>query len=124
MDDDGRLEVHELIAMPIRSSLVFLSGCETSALETWLDDAVRGSDHTTLAQALLYAGAGNVVGTLWRIDDAGAAAFAEPFYRSLAGAAVARSLASAQRAMLASSRFAHPYYWAGYVLNGEGRFGS
>ncbi|HEX6048625.1 MAG TPA: CHAT domain-containing protein, partial [Gemmatimonadaceae bacterium] len=69
---DGRLEVHELIAASIRSPLVFLSGCETSAAETWLDDAVRGSDHTTLAQALLYAGAGNVVGTLWRIDDAGA----------------------------------------------------
>ena len=82
-DADGRLEVHELLAAPIRSPLVFLSGCETSAVETWLDDAVRGTDHTTLAQALLYAGAGNVVGTLWRIDDAGAAAFAEPFYRSL-----------------------------------------
>ena len=123
-DDDGRLEVHELIAMVIRSPLVFLSGCETSALETWLDDAVRGSDHTTLAQSLLYAGAGNVLGTLWRIDDAGAAAFAKPFYRSLSGAAVARSLASAQRAMLGSSRFAHPYYWAGYLLTGEGRFGS
>ena len=123
-DGDGRLEVHELMATIIRSPLVFLSGCETSAVETWLDDAVRGSDHTTLAQALLYAGARNVVGTLWRIDDAGAAAFAEPFYRSLAGAAVARSLAEAQRAMLTSSRFAHPYYWAGYVLNGEGRFGS
>jgi CHAT domain-containing protein len=108
----------------IRSPLVFLSGCETSAVETWLDDAVRGSDHTTLAQALLYAGAGNVVGTLWRIDDDGAAAFAERFYRSLAGAAVVRSLAEAQRAMLTSTRFAHPYYWAAYVVNGEGRFGS
>jgi CHAT domain-containing protein len=102
---------------------VFLSGCETSAVETWLDDAVRGTDHTTLAQALLYAGAGNVVGTLWRIDDAGAAAFAESFYRSLTGQAVSASLASAQRAMLASPKFLHPYYWAGYVLTGEGRFG-
>ena len=123
-DGDGRLEVHELMATTIRSPLVFLSGCETSAVETWLEDAVRGSDHTTLAQALLYAGAGNVVGTLWRIDDDGAAAFADPFYRSLAGAAVVRSLSEAQRAMLTSRRFAHPYYWAAYVLNGEGRFGS
>jgi CHAT domain-containing protein/tetratricopeptide (TPR) repeat protein len=123
-DGDGRLEVHELLGTPIRSPLVFLSGCETSVVETWLDDAVRGTDHTTLAQALLYAGAANVVGTLWRIDDAGAAAFAARFYRSLATTAVTGSLASAQRAMLASPRFAHPYYWAGYVLHGEGRFGS
>lgn len=121
---DGRLEVHELLATPIRSSLVFLSGCETSAVETWLDDPVRGSEHTTLAQALLYAGAGNVVGTLWRIDDAGAAAFAESFYQSLAGQPVPAALALAQRAMLRSTRFTHPYYWAGYVLTGEGRLGS
>ena len=122
-DHDGRLEIHELLAASIRSPLVFLSGCETSVVETWLDDAVRGTDHTTLAQALLYAGAGNVVGTLWRIDDAGAAAFAEQFYRSLPRQAAARSLALAQRAMLSSPRFAHPYYWAGYNLIGEGRFG-
>jgi CHAT domain-containing protein len=122
-DGDGRLEVHELLAIPIRSPLVFLSGCETSAVETWLDDAVRGTDHTTLAQALLYAGAGNVVGTLWRIDDAGAAAFAAPFYRSLARQSAAGSLALAQRAMLSDPRFLRPYYWAGYILTGEGRFG-
>lgn len=123
-EDDGRLETHELLAIPIRSPLVFLSGCETSAVETWLDDAVRGTDHTTLAQALLYGGAGNVVGTLWRIDDAGAAAFAESFYRSLARQSAPGSLALAQRAMLVSARFAHPYYWAGYILAGGGRLGS
>jgi hypothetical protein len=50
-DHDGRLEIHELLAASIRSPLVFLSGCETSVVETWLDDAVRGTDHTTLAQA-------------------------------------------------------------------------
>jgi CHAT domain-containing protein/tetratricopeptide (TPR) repeat protein len=121
--DDGRLEVHELLGVSIRSRLVFLSGCETSVTEAWLDDAVRGTDYTTLAQSLLYAGAENVIGTLWRVDDAGAAAFAERFYTPLARLGIAGSLASATRDMLGTSRFAHPYYWAGYVLTGVGRLG-
>jgi CHAT domain-containing protein len=120
--NDGRLEVHELLGTSVRSHLVFLSGCETSVAQSWLDDAVRGTDYTTLAQALLYAGAENVIGTLWRVDDAGAAQFAETFYAPLTRLGLTSALASAQRTMIASPKFAHPYYWAGYILTGAGRF--
>jgi len=122
--NDGRLEVHELLGTAVRSHLVFLSGCETSVAQSWLDDDVRGTDYTTLAQALLYAGAENVIGTLWRVDDAGAARFAETFYAPLTRLGLTSALASAQRAMIASPKFAHPYYWAGYILTGAGRFGA
>ena len=56
-EDDGRLEVHELLGLTIRSPLVFLSGCETGAQQEWLDDPVRGTGDLTLAQAVLSAGA-------------------------------------------------------------------
>jgi CHAT domain-containing protein len=118
--NDGRLEVHELISLGVKSSLVFLSGCETSAIETWLDDPVRGAQHTTLAQALLFAGAGNVVGTLWRIDDAGAAAFAEQFYASLRTEGPITAMATAQRALARGRQYANPHYWASYLLVGVG----
>jgi CHAT domain-containing protein len=108
--NDGRLEVHELLGAAVRSHLVFLSGCETGVVQSWLDDAVRGSDYTTLAQALLYAGAENVIGTLWRVDDAGAAAFAAEFYRPLSRLGPTRSLAVAQRAMVGNPKFVHPYF--------------
>ena len=121
--NDGRLEVHELLDTSVRSHLVFLSGCETSVAQSWIDDAVRGTDYTTLAQALLYAGAANVVGTLWRVDDSGASLFAETFYAPLMKSGLTTALASAQRTMIASPKFAHPYYWAGYILTGGGRFG-
>ncbi len=76
------------------------------------------------AYARIYAGAENVIGTLWRVDDFGAALFAETFYAKLMRLGLTSALASAQRTMIASSKFAHPYYWAGYVLTGAGRFGS
>ncbi|HMC53895.1 MAG TPA: CHAT domain-containing protein [Gemmatimonadaceae bacterium] len=118
--DNGRLEVHELLDLPVRSTLVFLSGCETGAGPAWSNAYRRGDDYLTLGQAFLFAGAQNVVATLWKIEDAGAAAFATEFYRALRAASPAEALARAQRAMLRSSRYRTPYYWAGYTLTGSG----
>ncbi len=120
-DDDGRLEVHEVLGLSVRSPLVFLSGCETGAAVEWTDDPVRGTADLTLAQAVLSAGASNVVVTLWRIDDDGAADFAGRFYRGLAGNDAMEALAAAQRGMATGQRWASPYYWAGYTLTGSGR---
>jgi CHAT domain-containing protein/Tfp pilus assembly protein PilF len=118
--DDGRLEVHELLGLGIRSGLVFLSGCETGAVQEWTDDPVRGAAELTLAQAFLSAGAENVVVTLWRIDDAGAAIFARDFYRALRGQSFAEAVATVQRSMSSDPHYASPYYWAGYILSGSG----
>ncbi|HVF39088.1 MAG TPA: CHAT domain-containing tetratricopeptide repeat protein [Gemmatimonadaceae bacterium] len=120
-ENDGRLEVRELLGMSIRSPLVFLSGCETGGADDWSDSGFRTTGDLALSQALLSAGALNVISALWRIDDAGAAAFAAEFYRGLRTLGVAEALTTAQRSLAFGSRFGNPYYWAGYVLTGEGR---
>jgi len=120
-EDDGRLEVHELLELRIRSPLVFLSGCETGVGAAWSTRFARGEDYATLAQAFLYAGAGGVMATLWRIRDAGGAAFAEKFYVRLVSQPPAEALAAAQRDLLRSSSYAAPYYWAGFQLSGDDR---
>ncbi len=119
-DDDGRLEVHELLDLGIRSPLVFLSGCETGTGPAWSTSFARGDDYATLAEAFLFAGARNVVSTLWRIEDRGAAAFATAFYADGAVHSPAEALGKAQRRLLADPRFGAPYYWAAYVATGEG----
>jgi CHAT domain-containing protein/Tfp pilus assembly protein PilF len=122
-DDDGRLEVHELLGVPMGSALVFLSGCETGLGGAWSTSFARGADYATLAQAFLYAGARNVVATLWPVEDAGAAAFAERFYRKLPSRSPPQALAEAQREMLNDAKYHAPYYWAGYALSGTGELG-
>jgi len=119
--DDGRLEVHELLGLRITAPIVFLSGCETGVGGAWSTGFGQGEDYATLAQAFLYAGAGSVVATLWRIGDQGAAAFAERFYSRLGELEPAEALAEAQRAMLRDRRYASPYYWAAYLVSGDGR---
>jgi len=117
--DDGRLEVHEILDFRIRSPLVFLSGCETGVGEAWSSGFARGEDYATLASAFLYAGAGSVVATLWRIDDRGAAELATRFYRHLRDRPPAEALALAQRDLLRSRDYRRPYYWAGYRISGN-----
>jgi CHAT domain-containing protein/tetratricopeptide (TPR) repeat protein len=118
--DDGRLEVHEILDITIRSRLVFLSGCETGLGRAGLVAAAPGEDYATLARAFLYGGAHSVVATLWPVADAGAAAFAARFYDGLDADRAPEALARAQRGMLSDPRYAHPYYWAGYQVAGGG----
>ena len=118
--DDGRLEVHELLGLRVNAPLVFLSGCETGVGGAWSNQFARGEDYATLDQAFLYAGARNVMATLWRIDDEGAAAFAERFYTHLVVMPPPEALAAAQQDLLKSSRHVSPYYWAAYQVSGDG----
>lgn len=121
--DDGRLEVHEVLGLTIRSPLVFLSGCETGLGAAWSTSFDRSEDYATLAQAFLYAGARNVVATLWRVVDESAAEFAEHFYAGLESQAAPDALAAAQRRMLADARYSAPYFWASYQVSGHGLSG-
>jgi CHAT domain-containing protein len=119
-DDDGRFEVHEVLGLTAASRLVFLSGCETGSGAAGNAGLEAGEDYATLARAFLYAGVGNVVATLWRIEDEGAAAFAREFYGALASRPPAEALAEAQRKMVAQGRYRAPFYWAAYRLDGTG----
>jgi len=119
-DDDGRLETHEVLAMSVRTPLVFLSGCETALGPAWGTSFERSDDYVTLAQAFLFAGAQNVVATLWRIDDRSAADLAGRFSRALTGASPAEALATAQRELIRGGTYRRPYYWAAYVVSGSG----
>jgi len=120
-DADGSLEVHEILRLRLHTPLVFLSGCETGLGASWSSDFARGDDYATLAQAFLDAGARNVIATLWPVEDEGAAEFADRFYRELASRPADQALAVAQRQMMMNQRYGAPYYWAGYVLSGDGR---
>jgi CHAT domain-containing protein len=120
-DDNGRLEVHELLDLRIASPLVFLSGCETGVGDAWSNVFIVGDDYTTLAQSLLLAGAANVVATLWRIDDEAAATLAGRFYERARSVPAPEALALAQQAMLHDPSRSGPYFWASYEVTGGER---
>jgi len=115
-EDDGHLDVHEILGLQSKSALVFLSGCETGLGSGSDSPFEQGSEEGSLAQSFLIAGARNVVATLWRVPDASAATLAESFYRELrSGATADDALARAQREAI---RQRSGYTWSAYIQFG------
>ena len=85
-----------------------------------LVDVPGGDDWVGLVRAFLYAGASNVLATLWPVEDRATARLMERFYTELAaGRSESEALAAAQRWSLSNPATAHPFYWAGFTLSGR-----
>ena len=71
----------------------------------------------------MYAGAPRVVASQWKVDDWATAELMKQFYRGMLkdGMRPAAALRAAQVAMSKQKRWQAPYYWAGFVLQGEWR---
>jgi len=93
-----------------------LSACETGSGRILSGEGVLG-----LSSAFLVAGVPVVVASLWPVDDGATAALMKEFYAELsAGRDVATALAKAQEVIKKNPATAHPFYWAGFVVVGDG----
>ena len=116
---DGFLRLHDVYGLRLPADLVVLSGCQTG-----LGREVRGEGLLSLTRGFMYAGAARVVSSLWKVDDRATAELMERFYSALRGPAkpsAAAALRQAQAGMARAPRWRAPYYWAGFVLQGEWR---
>jgi len=101
-----------LIRLQLPSSVVVLSGCDSSR-----GKARPGLGLTGLSQAWILGGASAVVGSLWPVPDNSSPLFAD-FYGALAeGRHPGEALRLAQLASLRSAGWrADPGYWAAWTL--------
>jgi len=97
-----------------------------SALELLTLDACQtasGDDRAALGLAgiALKSGARSALATLWFISDKASGELVVHFYQALKAGRVskAQGLQTAQRELLADPRFAHPAYWAPFLLIGN-----
>lgn len=119
---DGRLNVHELFGVPLHARLVVLSACQTALGSGALADVPAGDDWIGLVRAFLFAGADNVVATLWPVRDRPAARVMTSFYREMAaGQSLPTALALAQRHALHDPRTSDPVHWSAFTLVGGTR---
>ena len=104
----NRLGISEVFKWHIDADLVTLSACE-SAVDGSDDQGVR----RTLSGAFRFAGAKDIIGTLWRISDVASAFAMKRFYRALYQADdPGAALREAQ--LVTRSYFKHPAYWASF----------
>ena len=114
---EGFLGLGDIYNLRLGADLVVLSGCETA-----LGKEVRGEGLVGLTQGFLYAGARQVVASLWRVEDQATAELMSRFYRALLSErrTPAAALRLAQLAVRDDRRWRSPYYWSGFVLQGDG----
>ncbi len=113
---DGFLTLQDIYNLNLPADLVVLSACETG-----LGKEISGEGLIGLTRGFMYAGASRVVASLWNVSDVATARLMAEFYRSMEkdGLPPAAALRAAQIKMLEQKRWASPYYWAAFQLQGE-----
>lgn len=116
---DGFLHAYEVYNLKLPVDMVVLSGCRTG-----LGQEIRGEGLLGLTQAFLYAGASRVLVSLWDVQDQSTSILMADIYRGMLGPKKLRpsaALRQAQLKMMKNPRWASPFYWAAFTIQGEPR---
>lgn len=132
LQENGIFTLGSIYSLDITSEMVVLSACDSG-----MGYALRGEGVMGLQRAFLIAGASSVVSSLWPVYDQSTAMFMEVFYRKISQHKPERSnnaqskpsagffgtnahhLRSTKIEMINSRRYAHPVYWAPFILTGN-----
>lgn len=110
---DGWLSLYDLYGLRLRAALVTLSACETGVNEVLAGDELVG-----LTRGFFEAGTAAVVVSLWSVNDDSTAHLMERFYSHLdRGVGTSAAMRAAQTEL--RQTYAHPYYWAPFLVVGR-----
>jgi CHAT domain-containing protein len=121
--EDGLLEAWELMKLELNADLVVLSACETARGRVGAGEGVIG-----LTWALFVAGCPRTVVSQWKVESASTTELMVEFHRQLkaqmqkpsARIGAAQALRGAALKMLRGGQYRHPFWWAGFVVVGNG----
>lgn len=114
-DEDGILHVSEIFNLDFNSKLVTLSACETG-----IGRIAEGEGMMSISRAFQYAGARNLLVSLWSIDDRATFKMMVDFYTLYhRGKSFSAALQSAKQRMIQNKKFANPKYWSAFILIGQ-----
>jgi CHAT domain-containing protein len=118
-NEDGLLEAWEVMNLNLNADVVVLAACETARGRFGAGEGMIG-----MAWAFFVAGSPTTVASQWKVESASTTDLMLEFHRNLraSGARMskARALQRASLKLLKSREYQHPFYWAGFVLLGDG----
>lgn len=106
----------ELYQLNFPSKMVVLSACSTG-----LGTQESGEGIMSLSRALAYSGVKSSVYSLWQVPDKETSEIMISFYQNLKkGQSKDEALANAKTTFISNNPMKkHPFYWAGFVVNGD-----
>lgn len=120
-ENDGLLEAREIMNMNLQADLAVLSACETADGRVSPGEGVVG-----MSWAFFVAGTRSMLVSQWRVNSASTSQLMARFYRSLetnrnkAKVSKPEALREAALKTRRNASYRHPFYWAGFVVIGEG----
>ena len=118
--DDGFLAASEIAALRLTADWVILSACNTAT-----GDGIGEAGLGELARAFLFAGARNLLASHWPVSDEVAPILItrtlELEREGVPRAVAFQSAMREARTNPANPDWAHPFFWAPFVLIGDGR---
>lgn len=114
--EDGVLRSGEIYTLQFNADLVVISACESAVGKLSHGEGLLG-----LTRAFLYAGARNLLVSLWKVNDASTADLMVGFYKNmLDGKSKVEALREAKLQLMQNNPdFAKPYHWASFILIGQ-----
>lgn len=114
---DGFLRLHDIYNLDLNAELVVLSACQTA-----VGREIRGEGLLGLTRGFMHAGARQVLASLWSVQDRATKELMARFYEHLLrrDLPASEALRRAQVELWRDERFRSPYYWAGFILQGDG----
>lgn len=117
---DGFLQLYEIYNLKLQADLVVLSACQTA-----IGRDVKGEGMLSLTRGFMYAGSQRVAATLWEVDDEATTELMRRFYQNMFRAPRLSPAAALRQAQLSmrerKDRWSNPFYWAGFIVQGEWR---
>ncbi len=114
--DPGPLAAGEILRIPLRADLAVLSACETGRGKSKPGEQLQG-----MGWALTGAGAAASVISQWKVDSAATARLMVAFHQSLLRPLPpAEALRAAALNVMNSAGRRNPFYWAAFVVLGDG----
>nr|WP_255695595.1 CHAT domain-containing protein [Rhodohalobacter sp. 614A] len=114
-NDDGIIYVNDIYNMNLNADLVTLGACETG-----LGTVYKGEGMIGFTRAFIYAGAANLMVSMWRVNDQPTARLMIQFYEyARDGHSYSESLQMAKMDLISQPEFASPRNWAAFVLQGR-----
>lgn len=113
---NGVMPLHDIYSLNLSAELTVLSACQTA-----LGKDINGEGLVGLSYSFISAGSKSVVASLWKVDDRATAKLMTGFYESLLqqGMSTGAALREAKLRTMKEKQWRAPYFWAGFVLQGE-----
>ena len=118
IDDDGYLSASEIARLKLNADWVLLSACNTAAA-----DGTPGAEgFSGLAKAFFYAGARSLLVSHWSVESEATVLLTTAMlkeYEANPAQGKAKAHRKAMLALMDTPGYAHPLYWAPFVVVGE-----